>query len=99
MNKPNPLPIDPKTPAPVGLHAVVRWLGLVVMTRREYDRQIMLAGIKGIEAERRVRVLETDALRRQLKKYEQDEPCYICGSKTGMPTAAKSICSRCGNAT
>ena len=24
MNKPNQLPIDPKTPAPVGLHAVVR---------------------------------------------------------------------------
>ena len=38
-------------------------------------------------------------LRRQLKKYEQDEPCYICGSKPGMPMPAKAICSRCGNAT
>ena len=99
MKSTDTLPIDEAASGQFGLHAVARWLGLVVMTRREYDRQIMLAGINGIEAERRVRVLETDALRRQLKKYEQDEPCYICGSKPGMPTAAKSICSRCGNAT
>lgn len=45
-------------------------LGLVITTRKEYDRQIMLAGLNGIQAERRVREMETAALRRTIQKLE-----------------------------
>ena len=49
-------------------------LGLVITTRKEYDRQIMLAGLNGIQSERRVREIETAALRRTIQRLEGKQP-------------------------
>ena len=56
------------------LRRMVGLLGVVVMSRKEYDRQIMLAGLNGIEAERRIRTMETSALRRTIQKLEGKQP-------------------------